>query len=275
MKNRPRFVISKPQQGAVLIVLLILFVVQWLRLGKLEVDTTLDLSQIDFYQNQLDSLREQATDNNRKIFLYNPNFISDYQAYTLGLTTREYDRLSSFRSQGKYIYSVSEFQKITKVSDSLMNELMPQFRFPIPSKRENKDLLPIRFKKKDINTAQKTDLLVINGIGSKLSERIVKYRSYLSGFSLMDQCYEVYGLDSLVVERLKKRFEIQTQPLIKKKDINRLDLIELQRIPYVSEEDARKIIALRTKNKVLEWDVLSELFVNSPNKMERIKLYLY
>jgi DNA uptake protein ComE-like DNA-binding protein len=268
-------VISKPQQGAVLIVLLILFVVQWLRLGKLEVDTTLDLSQIDFYQNQLDSLREQATDNNRKIFLYNPNFISDYQAYTLGLTTREYDRLSSFRSQGKYIYSVSEFQKITKVSDSLMNELMPQFRFPIPSKRENKDLLPIRFKKKDINTAQKTDLLVINGIGSKLSERIVKYRSYLSGFSLMDQCYEVYGLDSLVVERLKKRFEIQTQPLIKKKDINRLDLIELQRIPYVSEEDARKIIALRTKNKVLEWDVLSELFVNSPNKMERIKLYLY
>ena len=275
MKNRPRFVISKPQRGAVLIVLLILFVVQWLRLGKLEVDTTLDLSQIDFYQNQLDSLREQATDNNRKIFLYNPNFISDYQAYTLGLTTREYDRLSSFRSQGKYIYSVSEFQKITKVSDSLMNELMPQFRFPIPSKRENKDLLPIRFKKKDINTAQKTDLLVINGIGSKLSERIVKYRSYLSGFSLMDQCYEVYGLDSLVVERLKKRFEIQTQPLIKKKDINRLDLIELQRIPYVSEEDARKIIALRTKNKVLEWDVLSELFVNSPYKIERIKLYLY
>ena len=116
---------------------------------------------------------------------------------------------------------------------------------------------------------------MINGIGPKLSERIVKYRSYLSGFSLMDQCYEVYGLDSLVVERLKKRFEVQTQPLIKKKDINRLDLIELQRIPYISEEDARKIIALRTKNKVLDLNILSELFVNSPNKMERIKLYLH
>ena len=275
MKNTPRFVISKPQQGAVLIVLLILLVVQWVRLAKLELDTPVDLNQSIFYQNQLDSLRKQATDNNRKIFLYNPNFISDYQAYTLGLTTGEYDRLSDYRSQGKYLYSITEFQKLTKVSDSLIDVLTPQFRFPKLFKKKNKDLIPIPLKKKDINTAQKNDLLVINGIGPKLSERIVKYRSYLSGFSLMDQCYEVYGLDSLVVERLKKRFEVQTQPLIKKKDINRLDLIELQRIPYISEEDARKIIALRTKNKVLDLNILSELFVNSPNKMERIKLYLH
>ena len=82
MKNTPRFVISKPQQGAVLIVLLILLVVQWVRLAKLELDTPMDLNQSIFYQNQLDSLRKQATDNNRKTFFYNPNFISDYQAYT-------------------------------------------------------------------------------------------------------------------------------------------------------------------------------------------------
>jgi len=104
---------------------------------------------------------------------------------------------------------------------------------------------------------------------------LVKYRTYLSGFSLLDQCYEVYGLDSLVVKRLFDYFEIQSQPNIHKLDLETASLSELEKIPYLNRKEAERLIAYRTKNNQIDLAVLSELFVNSPNKLERLKLYLY
>jgi hypothetical protein len=97
----------------------------------------------------------------------------------------------------------------------------------------------------------------------------------LKGFSTLDQCYEVYGLDSLVVQKIKQHFEIQTPAQIVKLNINQATLSELQQIPYLSREEAKKIIAYRTKKKTIDLSILSELFLNSPNKTKRIKLYLY
>ncbi len=91
----------------------------------------------------------------------------------------------------------------------------------------------------------------------------------------MNQCYEVFGLDSLVVQKLREQFEILTPPFIVKLNMNEATLEELQKIPYLSRSEARKIIAYRTKNKTISLNILSELFEDFPNKTERIKLYLY
>lgn len=85
----------------------------------------------------------------------------------------------------------------------------------------------------------------------------------------------MYGLDSLVVQRLWERFEIQSLPEIERLDLTTVSLQELEQIPYLNRADTRKIIAHRTKNKGISTATLSELFVNSPNKLQRIKLYLY
>ena len=82
-------------------------------------------------------------------------------------------------------------------------------------------------------------------------------------------------MDSLVVQRLTNRFEIQTPPRITKKSLNRVSLEELIKTPYLNEEEARKIIGYRSQNHNINIEILSELFVNSPNKHKRIKLYLY
>ena len=82
-------------------------------------------------------------------------------------------------------------------------------------------------------------------------------------------------MDSLVVQRLWERFEIQSLPEIERLDLTTVSLQELEQISYLNRADARKIIAHRTKNKGISTATLSELFVNSPNKLQRIKLYLY
>jgi hypothetical protein len=78
-----------------------------------------------------------------------------------------------------------------------------------------------------------------------------------------------------VVGRLLNRFEIQSPPSIQKLDINQATLWELKKTPYITESDARKIISYRTENNGITVAILSELFVNYPNKIARIKLYLH
>lgn len=269
-----RFILSKPQRGAVLILLVLLIAVQLYRLLVNAPELSpVDLSQAQSYQTQLDSLRIKENAQTPIVYQYNPNYLTDYRAYTLGLPPEAFDKLLRYRQTNSYVNTPKQFQEVTKLSDSLMEKLLPQLKFSKPlykSKTKNRIVL-----KKDINKASASDFQEVSGIGAVLSERIVKYRSFLSGFSVLEQCYEVYGLDSLVVQRLWERFEIQSLPEIERLDLTTVSLQELEQIPYLNRADARKIIAHRTKNKGISTATLSELFVNSPNKLQRIKLYLY
>ena len=269
-----RFILSKPQRGAVLILLVLLIAVQLYRLLVNAPELSpVDLSQAQSYQTQLDSLRIKENAQTPIVYQYNPNYLTGYRAYTLGLPPEAFDKLLRYRQTNSYVNTPKQFQEVTKLSDSLMEKLLPQLKFSKPlykSKTKNRIVL-----KKDINKASASDFQEVSGIGAVLSERIVKYRSYLSGFSVLEQCYEVYGLDSLLFQRLWERFEIQSLPEIERLDLTTVSLQELEQIPYLNRADARKIIAHRTKNKGISTATLSELFVNFPNKLQRIKLYLY
>ena len=141
------------------------------------------------FQQRIDSLKEQEKANQYTISPFNPNFISDYKAYILGISAEQLSRLQSFKETGKYVNSAKEFQEVTGVSDSLLATIEPLFKFPdwvtqkktgYPSSYDNKPTAKII--KKDLNTATVEDLLPIRGIGEKLSERILKYRERLGGF---------------------------------------------------------------------------------------------
>ena len=91
----------------------------------------LDQSKIKTYQIQLDSLRNiSSKDKGFKIYPFNPNYISDYKGYQLGMKTQEIDRLLAYREKNLFVNSSKEFQAITKVSDSLLKKIAPLFKFP-------------------------------------------------------------------------------------------------------------------------------------------------
>jgi hypothetical protein len=74
-------------------------------------------------QAGVDSMKNNDKDKVKKIYLFNPNFITDYKGYKLGMSVAEIDRLLEFRKGDKYVNSAAEFQKITKVSDSLLKTM--------------------------------------------------------------------------------------------------------------------------------------------------------
>ena len=210
-------------------------------------------------QSEVDSLKNTSENKSEKIFLFNPNFITDYKGYKLGMSVAEIDRLLEFRKTNQFVNSADEFQKVTKISDSLLNVISPLFKFPdwVSNRKEKKEYekFPSKaFAKKekiiliDINQATKEDLIKIYGIGEAISLRILKQKEVLGGFVSMDQMSDVWGLSPEVIENLNSHFKIISLPEFKKIDVNNASLKELSQFYYFRYALAKEIITYRSMN---------------------------
>ena len=224
-------------------------------------------------QEQIDLVKLQKQQ--LRISPFNPNYISLSKGYQLGLSVKEIERLHLYRDSGEFINSVAAFEQITQVTPSWIKQYSPYFKFPdwVTTQTE-KTKRPKSIEVKDLNTSSARDLTQVRGIGEVLSKRIVKYRTRLQGFDELDQLYEVYGLDSLVVEKVKRQFKLITKPERVKIPIAEVTMEALLRIPYLSKSEAKKIIGLRTRNQNLSFENLRSEPGFDSLKIERLALYL-
>lgn len=190
---------------------------------------------------------------------FNPNFITDFKGYQLGMSVEEIDRLHEFRKTDKYVNSTKEFQNITQVSDSLLAIISPYFKFPDwvtnPKSNNNKDFYnqkysntPAAIIPQDINTATQEDLIKVRGIGPALSERILRYKINFGAFVSMEQLKEVYGLSDDVIYEVNKYFKVENIAAVKKLKINELSIKELGAFPYFKYPISKNIVVYRSMN---------------------------
>jgi len=254
--------------------------------------SNLNTPEILKFQKEIDSLKQlKLATKKPKIYPFNPSFLTDFKGYQLGLSTEEIDRLLSHRSSGNYINSTKEFQQITKISDSLLAIISPYFKFPdwITNKNHDETVTPstllntesqkkepvILNSKKDLNSATEKDLQSVNGIGEKLSARIIKYRNRLGGFLLDEQLYEVYYLDAEIATKILEQFIVIEKPIIKRINVNTATFKEVLSIVYIDYNLTKKIFEYR--DEVAEIQSLEELkkIEGFPlEKFDRITLYL-
>jgi hypothetical protein len=128
--------------------------------------------------------------------------------------------------------------------------------------------------KRDLNRASATDLKKIRGIGPVLSERIIKYGHSLNGYSDINQLYRVYGLDSVVVDRIKEAFEIRSDTIIPM-NIRLASREELSTLPYLSQSEIDWLISLRNRPEGLgSKEFVTNLLLKTLNKNEKLLVYL-
>jgi DNA uptake protein ComE-like DNA-binding protein len=210
-------------------------------------------------QSEVDEAKMHDLNIKPKMYPFNPNFISDYKGYKLGMSVQEIDRLLSFRKENKFVNSAKEFQDVTKVSDSLLNVISPFFKFPdwVNNKKEFKEYKydqNLAFTKKekialiDINQATKEDLIKINGIGEAISLRILTQKEKLGGFVSMEQLKDVWGLSPEVILNLNTHFKIAKLPNLNKIDVNNASIKELSQFFYFKYDLARQIVKYRSMN---------------------------
>lgn len=236
-------------------------------------------------QPQIDSLSVHPPKEVPKIYPFNPNFITDFKGYRLGMSVEEIDRLLKFRQQGKYVNSAPEFQRVTKISDSLLAVIAPRFKFPDWVMRKSKRPQYNTFNERryaankitvrDINKATKEELMEVFGVGPALSERILKQRNLFGSFVSMEQMQDVWGLSPEVLQKLKLHFAVAATPNVRKIAINEISLNELAAFPYFGYKVAKGIITFRSMNgKITHIDDLAKINGFPVEKIKIIALYL-
>ena len=234
-------------------------------------------------QSTIDSLKLNNKNYKPTIYPFNPNFITDFKGYKLGMSVEEIDRLLAYRAQNKFVNSETEFQAVTKVSDSLLKAISPYFKFPDWLKNNKKNYQ--EFKKNDfskpgkiivldINQATKEDLMKVYGIGDKISDRILEQKDKYGAFVSMEQMDDIWGLSPEVLEKLKSSFAVKSVTNCKKININNASVKELTQFPFFRYQLAKDIVVFRTMKGDIKIEDLSKIKGFPLEKIKIIALYL-
>ncbi|MFS4482072.1 ComEA family DNA-binding protein [Hyunsoonleella sp. 2307UL5-6] len=290
MRNfKSHFLFTKEQRNGIFLLLFIIVVLQciYFFVDFSSEDVLVNQERLAQYEKEIDSLKAlKIAQSKPGVYPFNPNYITDYKGSTLGMTTTEIDKLLAFRKKNKWINSSKQFQDVTGVSDSLLAQISPYFKFPdwvTNPKPKSSYTKTYRtspktyIQKKDLNTATARQLQGVNGIGKKLSERIVKYRDKFKGGFIADvQLQDVYGLSPEVILKIKEDFTVKTPRAIKTLNINMATVDDLVSIHHIDYEIAYNIIEYRNLHESFKnLDELSKVKDFPTNKLEIIQLSLH
>jgi len=241
----------------------------------------------DEYQKQislLDSINTIAIAKRDTIYPFNPNFITDYRGFVLGMSTAEIDRLLLFRKENKYVNSAKEFQQVTQVSDEWLKTYSTYFKFPdwVNNPKVKREYVEYSKPKVDvpvvaicINSATLEDLQKVRGIGPYYADKIMKEREKYGGFVSIQQLRFVYGLSEEVVNELYRHFKVMNAPTVTTLNINEASINQLKELPYMNYYIAREVVKHRSMNGYfVNKEGLLQIEKFPIDKIDIISLYL-
>jgi DNA uptake protein ComE-like DNA-binding protein len=284
------FRFTKDQQKGIMALFILIIIVQIVYFTITSVDITSDKEKLAQEEEWLDlqaeitALKLKKKRRRDTIYPFNPNYITDYKGYLLGLTTTQIDRLAAYRESGAYINSAHDFQNVTKIHDTLLRKLSPYFKFgktttykpSVNTRHANAFSHSAPITVTDINNALEEDLVKVYGIGEYYAKLILKKRNDLGGaFVSMDQMDDFVQFSAEAKTEIKKYFGVLSEPVINKININTASLLQLSRFPYFNRDIAKSIITERSmKGKLLKIDDLLKISAFPVDKEKIIALYL-
>jgi competence ComEA-like helix-hairpin-helix protein len=231
------------------------------------------------WEEKQDSIKQEAE---HVLFTFNPNTATKEDFLNLGFSSYLASRIDNYRSKKGRFYIKSDLLKIYGMDSGLYKQVfafidLPEERaFKKNELADPKETAAILSKEKfDVNLADTTQLIRVYGIGSKLSQRIIKYRNQLGGFVSMDQLREVYGLDTAVVNELNRKAFVASDYQPKKIDLNAATEKELSTHPYIKYSLAKAIAAYRFQHgNFNSVEDLKKIALVDETFYNRIKSYL-
>lgn len=187
-------------------------------------------------------------------FNFNPNTATSEEFVSLGFSERLTFRIINYRNKNGKFRIKSDLLKMYGMDSALYISLIPYIELPETyvkpefKKKEFADRKPVikeKLQKFNLNEADTIQLEKIYGIGPKLAQKIVRYRDKLGGFASHEQLKEIYGLDTMVVEKIVSASYLPDPPVVKKINLNKADEKTLAVHPYFGRKIASAIVAYR------------------------------
>ena len=219
---------------------------------------------------------------------FDPNTVDSMTLIGFGLKEWKVRNFLHYRAAGKVFRSAEEMGKtygwteedVEKVRGYVRVEIMDgknenygKDRNGWERKEEHLNKASNKFQsltKVDINTADTALLQRVPGVGEKISDAIVKYRTRLGGFHSIDQLLDI----KIVSPELLEWFTVSA-PDVQKIPLNKASFQALNRHPYISYEQAKALLQyIRLYGKVKDEKALIETGIFTEEEVERLKPYL-
>lgn len=141
---------------------------------------------------------------NIPLFYFDPNTLDSVTAIRLGFSSKHFTTLSNYRKKGGRFYLANDIFKWYGVHQDVLKRVYPYVRIKrSPSKFKKYASTRVKVPLLDINKAEIRDFEKLGFIPTKLAERIIKYRSFLGGFSSLGQLQKVYGMNEYLFRELR------------------------------------------------------------------------
>ncbi len=227
-----------------------------------------DQDKLDQWSKQLEQalIVKQTTSASKpamvkKRFPFDPNLATKEELVSLGFTSLTAHNMVRYREKGGRFKVKDDLKKIYGISQKQLSEVWTLIQLPnqlttakpeVQAPKTEKTIKEKTIKENfDLNDVDAQTLRTIRGIGPILSDRIIKFRDRLGGFYATSQLYEVYGLDSLVVQKIINSSSIQVES-IRQININSDSMKTLYRHPYISYNMAKAIYNYRLQRGQLD-----------------------
>ena len=224
-------------------------------------------------------------------FPFDPNTADSTQLLRLGLQPWQVKNIYKYRAKGGIYRQKEDFAKLYGLTVKQYRELEPYIRISsdyqpaamlVGGARESRDTresrdsslrYPVKIKENEhvvLNTADTTQLRTVPGIGTYYAKEIVRHGQWLGGYVSVDQLDEIEGFP----QESKKYFVIQgASP--KKLNVNKLDLQQLRKHPYINYYQAKTILDYRRLHgKITSLDDLRLSKDFPPEAIRRLEPYV-
>ncbi|MCD4791750.1 MAG: helix-hairpin-helix domain-containing protein [Bacteroidales bacterium] len=181
-------------------------------------------------------------------FEFNPNEISDTEWQKLGFSQKQTAIIRNYLNKGGKFYKKEDIKKIYGIQDFQYERIKDYIKLPEKKDKTESPEKEIKSNSKvDINNLSAEEMKELGKFWQYNATRIVKYRNLLGGYYKKEQLLEVYGMKKEYYVKVADDIIIDKSKL-EKININFAEVSELGRHPYISYEEAKKILEYRNKN---------------------------
>jgi len=228
-----------------------------------------------------DFARKTVSKQNYSLFDFDPNKADSLTLLKLGLKNYVVSNILKFRKRGGTFRDAAAFSKVYGLQPEKFSELEPYIRIETALPPKAKDSISItRVERKvagkivDLNSADTTELMQVQGIGRGYAKNIVRFRQQTGGFVSVDQLREIYGMSDANFQKISPYCKVNLA-LVRKININTATVDKLKNHPYVNFYQAKSIYEWRRrKGKLKSEQDLKNVENLTAEDIKRISPYL-
>jgi DNA uptake protein ComE-like DNA-binding protein len=178
--------------------------------------------------------------------VFDPNSADYNQLIEFGFNRFQANNVINFRTKAGIFKNKIDLLKIYGIDSTFYNTIENYIQIEIAEESMIVSSKPVVMYI-ELNSADSTKLVQLNGIGSVYANRILKYRELLGGFYSTSQLLEVYNFPEEIYRKIEENISVDTV-FIKKIRLNFAEYPDLLKHPYFNKKQVEAILNYRNKN---------------------------